>query len=347
MKRAAKWLASSLTAAAGLAAMAGSLPAQAATRPQQQLVLYSAQGYDAAMAQAFQKATGIHVTLVDNSTGTIIAKIEAERSNPHWDVVWFDGDSTMQALDNQGMLLRNWTPADVKNYTPLGRSLIARDKSYYPGGVTAAAAIAFNPKVLPPSQAPHTLQALLSPKLRGMVAMNDPSISGPTYPFVAGVMQQMGMKKGQQYFTALKANGLHVYRTNSVTLGALLAGRAEVILIQDSALISAKQQGSPIDIVYPKSGAYTLPDVLGINKQAPDMAAAKRFVQFVLSKQGQRVMLNPNNGGGDSYFNPVIKGMVPNKARQQSGIHWVRVNPIWAAHVENPLKTWFHDHVTA
>ena len=87
MKRAAKWIAASLTAAAGLAAMAGSLPAQAATRPQQQLVLYSAQGYDAAMAQAFQKATGIHVTLVDNSTGTIIAKIEAERSNPHWDVV--------------------------------------------------------------------------------------------------------------------------------------------------------------------------------------------------------------------------------------------------------------------
>lgn len=346
MKRAAKWFAACIVATAGCAVTAGVLPAQAATQPQRQLILYSAQGYDAAMAQAFQKATGIKVTLVDNSTGTIIAKIEAERSNPHWDVVWFDGDSTMQALDNQGILLRNWTPSDAGNYTPLGRSLIARDRSYYPGGVTAAAAIAFNPKVLPPSQAPHTLQALLSPKLRGMVAMNDPSISGPTYPFVAGVLQQMGLKKGEQFFSALKANDLHVYRTNTVTLGALLAGRAKVIMIQDSALISARQQGSPIDIVYPASGVYTLPDVLGINKQAPDMAAAKRFVEFVLSKQGQRVMINPQNGGGDSYYNPVIKGTAPDKARQQKGIHWVRVNPIWAARVENSVKTWFHDHVT-
>ena len=36
------------------------------------LVVYSAQGYDRAMAAAFQKATGIPVKLDDNSTGPLL-----------------------------------------------------------------------------------------------------------------------------------------------------------------------------------------------------------------------------------------------------------------------------------
>ena len=52
------------------------------------LVLYSAQGYDQAMATAFQKATGITVKLVDDSTGPLIARAEAQGSNSQWDVIW-------------------------------------------------------------------------------------------------------------------------------------------------------------------------------------------------------------------------------------------------------------------
>jgi iron(III) transport system substrate-binding protein len=315
-------------------------------KSQGQLVLYSAQGYDKAMAVAFEKATGIRVTLVDDSTGTIIAKMEAERSNPHWDVAWFDGASSMQALDDQGMLLRGWTPDDIGNYTALGLSMIPRDKSYYPGGLTAAAALGYNPHVLSAAQLPHTLLQLENAKYRGMLAMNDPSISGPTYPFVAGVIQQLGLKQGEQFFLKLKQNGLRVYRTNKVTIRALLAGRAKMILVQDSALIASKVKGDPIAIDYLRSGVYTLPDVLSIDAHAPDMANAKRFIEWVLTQQGQHVMINPKNGGGDSYYNPVIKGIHPNPERQQAGINWVRVNPIKAALVENQLKTWFHDNIT-
>ncbi len=311
-----------------------------------ELVIYSAQGYDMAMGQAFQKATGIKTVVDDMSTGPVISKVEAERSNPHWDVIWFDGDSSMQALDNQGLLLRGFTPSDFNNYTALGKSLVAPDHAYFPGGVTAAAAFGYNPKVLPAKDVPTTLQGLLNPMFKGQLAMNDPSISGPTYPFVAGVMQQKGLAKGKQFFQNLKNNGLHIYRTNSVTIDALVHGRAKLIWVQDSALISAKEQGAPIAIAYPKSGTFTLPDVLAIDKHAPNMSAAKKFIDFVLSKKGQEVMLNSKNGGGDSYYNPVIKGMKPNSVRQQSGINWVRVNPVHAAAVENSLKAWFNSHIT-
>lgn len=317
----------------------------ASTKPQQ-LVLYSAQGYDSAMAKAFQAKTGIKVKLVDDSTGNIVAKAEAEKSNPHWDVIWFDGPSTMQSLDNQGMLLQNWTPSDMSNYTSLGKKLVPSDDAYFPGGITAAVAMAYNTKLVKPSQAPKDYQDLLKSQYKGAFGMNNPSISGPAFPFVAGIMQQKGLQQGEQFFTDLKKNGMHIYPTNGNTLKALLAGQIKVAMIQDSALISAKLKGDPINIVYPSSGAFTLPDVMGIDKNAPDMAAAKQFVEFVLSQQGQKVMVNPKNGGGDSYYNPVIKGISPNSARQQSGINWVAVNPVKAAQDENQVKKWFNENIT-
>ncbi|QSO48073.1 ABC transporter substrate-binding protein [Alicyclobacillus mengziensis] len=317
----------------------------ASSSSNQTLVLYSAQGYDQAMADAFTNATGIKVKLDDASTGPIVSKIEAEKSNPHWDVAWFDGPSTMQALDNQGLLLQNWTPNDISNYTAQGKSLVPSDHAYFPGGITAAAAIGVNTKLVPPSQYPKDWTDLLQPQWKGQVAMNDPAVSGPTFPFVAGMMQLKGTQGGEQFFTQLKANGLKIFRTNGVTLKALLKGQVKAIMIQDSALTSAKAKGDPIHIIYPSSGVFTLPDVVAIDKNAPDMAAAKKFVEFVLSKQGQAVMLNPKNGGGDSYFNPIIQGEKPDPQRQQSGINWFAVNPVQAAKNETQIQSWFHDNI--
>src|SRR5579875_3616370 len=306
------------------------------------LVLYSAQGYDSAMATAFEKKTGIKVQLVDDSTGNIVAKMEAEKSNPHWDVAWFDGDSTMQGLDNEGMLLKGWTPNDVSNYTSYGQSLIPSDKAYYPASITAAAAIAYNTKLVPPNEAPKDWSDLLKPQFKSALAMNDPSISGPTFPFVAGMFQLMGNQNGEEFFHSLKQNGMRVFPTNDNTLKALVGGQVKAIMIQDSALIDAKVKGDPIQIVYPSSGVFSLPGEMAIDKSAPDMAAAKQFIEFVLSQEGQQVMLNPQNGGGDSYFNPIVKGVQPNPARQQSGIKWVPVDPVKAAQDENQIKQWFH-----
>lgn len=312
------------------------------------LVLYAAEGYDTAMGQAFQKKTGIKVEVHDDSTGPLITSAESQASNPHWDVIWYDGDSSMQAMDNQNLLLRGWTPTDVNNYTPLGKSLIAKDKSYYPTGVTGMGAIGYDPKVTPKSSLPKTLNDLLKPQWKNAIAMNDPAISGPTYPFVAGVVQQMGSTaKGENFFTKLKQNGLHVFDTNTVSINALLTGKVKLALVQDSALMSDEAKGDPIAIDYLQSGTYTLPSVIGIDKKAPDMAAAKAFVEFALSKEGQKIMTNVKLGGGDSYLAPLIKGVkaTPVAAAARKHVKWIRVDAISAAKQKNNLETWFHEHI--
>ncbi len=307
------------------------------------LVIYAAEGYDQAMATAFHKATGIAVKLDDMSTGPLVAKIQAEKNNPQWDVAWFDGDGTMETLNQAGLLLRHWQPANSAHYTSLGKRLQPSDGSYIPTGVTAAGAIAYNTKLVPANEVPKHWSDLLKPFFKNAVGMDNPAISGPTYPVVAGMLNLRGMAGGEKYFSQLKANGLRVFPTNKPTLQALTTGQIKVAIAQDSAEIQAMQQGAPIKIVYPTGGVTMLPGVLGIAKNAPDMAAAKAFANFVLSAQGQKVMLA--KGGGDSNFNPIIQGQKPNPVRQQTGIKWNVAPVLWQAAHYSKIQTWFKDTI--
>ncbi len=339
-------LASSLTALATLGLGAGLVtPAmtEAAQRPHLHLIFYSAQGYDAAEAAAFQKATGIRVHLSDMSTGPLLAKVSAEAQNPKWDVIWFDGNGAMAALNQQGQLLRGWTPSTAKNYNRLGRSLLPKDHAYFPTGVTSAGALAYNTKLVSAKNAPRTWQELLKPEFRNAVGMNNPAISGPTYPLLAGLFKQMGVAKGETFFTKLKANGLKIYPTNGNTLQALASGRIKVAMFQDSAELYAKRSGDPVNVIYPRGGVTMLPSDIAISAHAPDMAAAKRFVTWVLSKRGQHVMQDIRAAGSDSLFQPVTNQIKP--LLRRTGVHWINVNPIWAGEHETPWVNWFTNNV--
>src|ERR1700716_2768281 len=107
------------------------------------LTVYSAQGYDSDTTKAFQKQTGITTKLVDDSTGPLLAKIAAEGNNPQWDVTWFDGNVSMQTLDDQNLLLK-WQSPSASNLTTQGMKYVASDGSYYPTGLTTVGAIAYN-----------------------------------------------------------------------------------------------------------------------------------------------------------------------------------------------------------
>lgn len=334
-------------AGALLALVAGVFSAGAgvahASQPQV-LVVYSAQGYDQAEATAFQKATGIKVELSDMSTGPLLAKVAAEKQNPQWDVIWFDGNGPMSSMNRQGMLLQGWTPNDIGNYNKLGLSLLPPNHGFFPTGVTAAGALVYNTKLVSAQNAPRTWQDLLKPEFRNAVGMNNPAISGPTYPLVAGMFQLMGVNRGMRYFEALKRNGLKIFPTNGNTLQALLNGTIKVAMFQDSAEINAKLSGDPVNVIYPTTGVTMLPSDIAINSKAPDMSAAKRFVEFVLSgPRGQKVMQDISAAGSDSLFQPVTKVINPLYVRK--GVKWNVVSPVWAGTNEATWTQWFTDNI--
>jgi ABC-type Fe3+ transport system, periplasmic component len=74
------------------------------------------------MGAAFQQATGIPTEVQEIRTGELLARVEAEKQNPQWGLVWFDGALAMQELADQHLLLSyapkvNWSKYGTENAT--------------------------------------------------------------------------------------------------------------------------------------------------------------------------------------------------------------------------------------
>jgi len=331
-------------AGAGLVATAGaSASTHRPTAAKPTLVVYSAQGYDKAATQAFQKATGIPVTLDDNSTGPLLTQIEASKNNPKWDVLWVDGATAFAALDQQGLLLKNDEPK--VSWDGLGKASLPKDGSYIPTGVTLMAAMVYDKtKVASP---PSSWQQLLSSQWDGKIGMNDPSQSGPTYPFIAGIMSYLGgISKGEAYFSTLKSHGLVINPTNGPTLSALGSGQINIALVQSSAGIGAALSDKHLAVKY-LNPATILPSAIGIDAKAPPavQAEAEQFAAWVLSPAGQKVMQS-GDPTGDSLYYPVLTGVKPLPALPSlAAVRTQTIDPYLWGPREAMINAWFTAHI--
>ncbi|HVB43929.1 MAG TPA: extracellular solute-binding protein [Streptosporangiaceae bacterium] len=337
-------------AALGSLAMAGCSSAPSATassgsgaNAKVPLVVYSAQGYDQAMTEAFQRATGIQVKLDDNSTGPLLTQIEASRNNPNWGLLWVDGATAFAGLDTQGLLYKGYEPSVTWN--SLGTASVPADKSYVPTGVTMMAALVYDKTKVP--NPPTTWAQLLSAKWRNAVGMNDPSQSGPTYPFIAGMMSYLGgLQPGESFFTRLKANGLVIHPTNGPTLQALTSGQIKLALVQSSAGIGAALGDKNLAVAY-LPPVTLLPSAIGIDAKAPpaEIREAEQFIAFVLSPAGQKVMRS-GDPTGDSLYYPVVRGVSPLPALPPlASAKTQTIDPYTWGPREPAVNTWFDAHI--
>jgi iron(III) transport system substrate-binding protein len=313
-----------------------------ALRPsgQQGLVLYNAVDYGADVAAAFTKKTGIKVTVIELTTGALLAKISAEGHRPAWALAWFDGDLAAAALDHAGLVSRHTLPSSLP-WTEEGRSLIPADGSYTPTGLTLAGAFTYHPAVL--SNPPQTWSDLENPALHGGIGMNNPSISGPMYPMLAGMLAQGGgWPKGQAFVMKLKNNGLHVYPKNKATLAALRAGDIKVAITQSSAAWYLAAKDPTLHVCIPKP-SFALPSVLVVAAGIPPQqkAAAERFIRFAMTHDIQKLRIN--EGEGDSYYWPLTTDAPQPKAGMPaldtSAIK--RLDPEHWGPIEPQVNQWF------
>ncbi|HVC39413.1 MAG TPA: extracellular solute-binding protein [Candidatus Dormibacteraeota bacterium] len=308
------------------------------------LVVYSAQGYDKNTVAAFQKATGIPTEIVDDSTGPLLARIAAEASNPQWGLLWVDGDEAFAALDRQGTLLKHFEPK--VNWTAAAKKVIPADKSYIPTGFTLACALIYNSAVV--STPPSSWSQLTGAEWRGALGMNNPSVSGPTYPCVAGVLQHAGsVSAGERYFEQLKANGLVIHDVNGDTLNALQSGQIKLAMIQSSAAIGAAEDSSlKVAFLNPET---LLPSVIGIDSKVSrqERLEAERFAEYVLSRPGQHQM-QVGDPHGDSLYWPVLRGVNPLPALPQfAAVPYQVLNACSWGPREAALNNWFTNNIVS
>lgn len=313
-----------------------------ASEGKQTLLVYSAQGYAPNSVKAFEKETGIPTKLVEDSTGPLLARIQAEKANPQWGLLWVDGDEAFAAMDKEGMLKKE---VEVPSLTSAGQSVLPSDHSYVPTGFTTACTIIYNSKAVP--QPPTEWKQLEESKWAGKIGMNNPAVSGPTYPCVAGVMNYLGGEaQGKAFFEKLKSNGLHVSETNGDTLHLLETGQIQIGLIQSSAAFGATLKVKGLKVAYlPKE--TLLPSVIGIDGKASPVVQeeAQKFLTWVLSAPGQKQM-QTGDPEGDSLFWPVVPNEKPLSALPSlSGISTQTVNAYTWGEREASINDWFNSNI--
>jgi iron(III) transport system substrate-binding protein len=306
------------------------------------LTVYAAFGYDRAVAQAFTRSTGIAVDLVHLSTGPLQARVQAEGARPQWDIVWFDGDLAMRELALQHRLACGWLPN--LSYTPTGQSLLPADRCYLPVGLTYAGTLLVDTARMP--ELPQSWAALTQAAWRGKVGMNNPAISGPTFPFVAGMLEHDGMARGKAYFEHLKANGLKVYPTNSVTLRALQYGQIDAAVVQSSAALGFASSRPGFRIVAaPPQTALPSDIAIGTRAHGQTLQHARRFVEFVLSPAGQKAMQQADPGA-DSNYQPLLRGIAPRPAVAHLPVRQpLMLDPVVWGPREAAIDAWFNARV--
>lgn len=295
--------------------------------------------FDEIIGPMFEQETGYKIKLVSGNGAEIMSRIEAEKGNPHWDVVWMDAMPSIHQLGKTGQLLEGWTPNNVDGLTDFAKKLIPENKTYYPTGAHAAAVIIANTKEIAPDKAPKTWKELGNPEFNKMLGMADPAVAAPAYPFVAWFFQEQGMDGGSAYFDQLLQNGARVYPKNPNVAKALTGGEIKLAALQESNAYTLKNKKEPIEIIWPEEGAPASVRVAGIQKDTKNQEAAKAFVQFILDPKVQQQLIDQ---GEESYFEPSAKGAQPKKDRAANA-KLVVSDAEWASTHEAQIKQWFAD----
>jgi len=269
---------------AALAAAILGAASAAAQAPGGKLVLYTSQPErDAAQTvAAFKKAQpGVEVDVFRSGTTEVMGKLAAEfaAGAPRADVLLLADAATMEALKKDGRLL----PYREAKVDGLDSGSFDADRTYF-GSKLITTGIAVNTAA---KTRPKSWADLAKPEYKGQIAMPSPLYSGAAAIMLGTMTTRPDL--GWSFFEKLKADDAVAVRGNGAVLTAVASGEKAYGVLVDFMAFNAKAKGSPIDFVFPAEGLPAVTEPVAILKTTANPAAARAFVDFILSDDGQKL----------------------------------------------------------
>jgi iron(III) transport system substrate-binding protein len=103
---------------------------------------------------------------------------------------------------------------------------------------------------------------------------------------VAALVQEYGWS----WFERARKEGLLVLRSNSDVGRALTSREVGVGMMLDVVAYDLIRDGAPLALVWPEEGAVSFPAPIAITAAAANVAGARLFVDYIISKEGQQAM---------------------------------------------------------
>ena len=271
------------------------------------ITLYSGQHVQPTqkLVAAFEKKTGITVNVRYDDEDTFVAQIVTEGKNSPADVFLTENSPPLEELASKGLL----SPIDPSTLAHTPAKYNAPDGKWV--GISARVSVmVYNTSLLKASQLPTSAMALAQPKWKGKIALAGAETD--FQPIVTSVARAHGHAAALTWLKALKANaGSHVYPDNETVADEVNRGQVALGSInqyywyRERAQVGASNMHSKIAYFAPHDVGYVV-DVsgAGILTSSTHQAAAQRFVAFLNSVQGQKIIAH-----SESFEYPIGSGV--------------------------------------
>lgn len=231
-------------------------------------------------AEFEKKHPDISMDYQSAGAGKLMAKIAAERQSGSVlaDVLWTSEVPDFYNLKKEGVL-EPYKSAELAN--------VLNPFTDFDGSFTAARlgtlGIGYNTKFI--KEAPKAWNDLTTKPFKGAFGIANPSLSGTSYMSVA----LLADKFGWEFFEALRKNGAKIGKGSGQVIDDTASGELVASLAVDYIINDKIKKGAPMALAYPPE-MLVVPSPVAIIKNTPNLNAAQKFVDFLLSKEAQTVI---------------------------------------------------------
>lgn len=265
--------------------------------------------YCQGMKQEFEAKYNVTVNYVRMSAGEALARLQAEKDNPTFDIWWGGPVDSFIAAKASGLL----EPYDSPNYANLIDPAKAKDPDNTWAGVyMGSLGFATNTNWLaanPGTAAPTSWADLLKPEFKGQIMVAHPSTSGTSYTAIATILQIMGEEAGWEYIKQYAGQISQFTKSGAAPAKFVGLGEGAVAIVFSHDIVNEIDNNqAPLVLTFPEEGTGYEIGGMAIVKGAKNMQAAKAWFDWALTAEAQS--LGPKF---KAYQAPTVKGAVASK----------------------------------
>jgi iron(III) transport system substrate-binding protein len=212
--------------------------------------------------------------------GKLMAKVAAERQSGKLtvDVLWHSEVPDFYKLKSEGMWEKYISP-EAKAV----QSTVKDPEGFFTPARLGTLGIAYNTKKV--TVPPKSWADMLDARFKDGFAIANPALSGTAMMSVALITNTFGW----DYIEKLKQNGAKIGAGSGQVVDDTASGDFKASLAPDYIAIDKIKKGANMGLAYFKE-VLVVPSPIAIFKGTPNLKAAKTFVDFLLSKEGQTIV---------------------------------------------------------
>jgi len=240
-----------------------------------------------------EKYPQVKVEILNKKTTAGIKYLQETAANNQSDLFWASAPDAFEVLKGDDLLSQYQTKVGGIP-EKIGAFPINDPDGYYKGFAASGYGIMWNTRYMKAKKLPAATEwsDLAKPVYHGHVGISAPSRSGTTHLTVETVLQGRGWEDGWALWKNIAGNLKTVTERSFGVPDGVNSGQFGLGIVIDFFGLSSQGAGFPVGFAYPQVTTL-VPANIAIVKDAPNREVAEAFIEFLLSTEGQELLLNP------------------------------------------------------